>query len=97
MKWEFACRITRVRILALREQSRAGGPPTAGQLRRALLPIAGDLLRAPWQELDDPAKRAEALRRCRRARRVELDLLGMGSSGGGRAVGSTVVRKGEPE
>jgi hypothetical protein len=42
---ERAC-LSRVRMLALAAMARAGGTPTAWQLRRAIAPIVGDLVDA---------------------------------------------------
>lgn len=46
-EWNTRCLLARVRVLALRQQVRAGGELTAWQLTRAIAPVLGDLLPLP--------------------------------------------------
>jgi hypothetical protein len=39
MDWDTACRVARVRVLALAAQASAGGEPSDRQVRHALAPI----------------------------------------------------------
>lgn len=48
MDWDSACRVSRVRMLALGAQARAGGPPTDRQVRHCLEPLV-ELLAAEIQ------------------------------------------------
>lgn len=47
LSWVDRCCLARARLLALRAQTAAGGPPTTRQLRRAVEPMLGDLLPLP--------------------------------------------------
>jgi len=47
MTWDDACKLTHVRVLALRASVKAGALVSVEQLRRAIDPICGDLLALP--------------------------------------------------
>jgi len=59
MTWEERVLTTRVRVLALKARARAGGRLTAADWRRALQPIAGDLLELSRRPLGGTDSQAE--------------------------------------
>jgi len=53
MDWYERCCVARARVLALHAQVLCGGKPRTDQLRRAILPVLGDLIPLPGPEVED--------------------------------------------